>query len=42
MSFTPTEFDTKSKIVNRFMELFDTADEIKKLFNSLLPEKIVT
>ena len=39
MSFVPTEFNTKSKIVNRFMELFDTADEIKKLFNSLLPEK---
>ncbi len=39
MSFVPYEFDTtRKKIINRFMELFDTPEEIKELFFSLLPE----
>lgn len=39
MSFVPYEFDTtRKKIIDRFMELFDTTEEIKQLFFSLLPE----
>ena len=29
----------KETIVDRFMELYETTDEIKKLFISLLPKK---